>query len=167
MADTKYLDALLDAIKRTYDESIQSKNYFGITNGRERSMVFRIAHHLARDIENKEVFVDTEPTRCEGRVKRKPQTKRNNEGKPIIPDLIIHKRIDTGYVAVEFKCSTSNWYRDYKKLKYLTSKDSKPHYELGVFVYLANNMQDIEIKIFKDGLENTEMTNLYQNKFRR
>lgn len=153
MADTKYLDALLDAIKRTYDESVQSKNYFGITNGRERSMVFRIAHHLARDIENDNVFVDIEPTRCEGKVKR------NEEGKPIIPDLIIHKRINTGYVAVEFKCAKNYWKNDFKKLKCITtpkeqrknSNTSTPYYKLGVFVYLTNNKDDIQIRIYENG----------------
>lgn len=159
--NTTYLEALVDAIHFTYKESLQSQNYFGITNGRERSMVFRIAHHLAEDIEKHGAFVDIEPTRCEGRVKRKPQTKRDSEGNPIIPDLIIHKRIDTGFVAVEFKCyrNKREWQKDFDKLKCLTvpkklrenNNSSTPHYELGVFVYLTNNKDDIQIRIYENG----------------
>jgi hypothetical protein len=67
MADTKYLEALIEAIKFVYE---RSDGYFKTTEGRERSMVFRIAHHLAHNIENKEVFVDIEPTRCERKTKR-------------------------------------------------------------------------------------------------
>ena len=165
MADTKYLEALIDAIKFVYE---RSDGYFKTTEGRERSMVFRIAHHLAHNIENKEVFVDIEPTRCERK------TKRDSEGNPIIPDLIIHKRIDTGYVAVEFKCSRRYWKNDFNKLKCLTTPEeqrendnsSTPHYEIGVFVYLTNEIKNIEINIFTDGCENTELTDQYQNKFK-
>lgn len=158
MADTTYLKALISAICATYEESKQSQNYFEITNGRERSMVFRIAYHLARDIEDGDVFVDIEPTRCEGGVKRKPQTKRNEKGKPIRPDLVIHKRVDTGYLAVEFKCykRETEWSKDFKKLEYLTSKYSKPHYELGAFIYLTNNRNDLQIRIYENG---TDVTN--------
>lgn len=145
MTDTIYLETLIEAIRTTYEESEQSQNYFGITNGRERSMVFRIAHHLAKYIENGNIFVDIEPTRCEGDVKR------NENGPPIRPDLIIHKRIDTGYLAVEFKCAKNYWKNDFKKLEYLTTKDSKPHYELGVFVYLTNDLKNVQIRIYENG----------------
>ncbi len=151
MAETTYLKALVESIKFIYNHS---GDYFVSTEGRERSMVFRIAHRLANKIEGKyeDTFVDLEPTRCEGDVKR------NENGKPIRPDLVIHKRVDTGYLAVEFKCykRETEWSKDFKKLEYLTSKYSNPHYELGAFVYLTNNINDIQIKIYENG---TDVTN--------
>ena len=152
MNDVTILEAFKIAIIKAYKES---EDYFNPTNGRERSMVFRIAHHLARDIEKElDMFVDIEATRCNGRVKR-------IIGNTIArPDLIVHKREGKGYFVAEFKCnknSTQKLY-DYAKLSAFTFKDKPkylanccPTYEMGAFVYLGNRIDDIRITLFENG----------------
>lgn len=164
MADKKYLEALIAAIKFVYE---YSDGYFKTTEGRERSMVFRIAHHLANQIEGEGIFVDIEPTRCEDDVKRMSAIKTNETGNKIVPDLIIHKRKSTGYLVVEFKCYYDIYGRqnDFNKLVYLTKKGNRPHYKFGIFVYLTNKFENIEIHIFTDGCENTKLTDLYRRNF--
>ena len=94
-------EQLRKAIKYVYRNEHE---YFRTTDGRERSMVFRIAHRLANQLErergeNKEkIFVDIEATRCE------QCSKRDSDGNIIIPDLIVHLRDGTSYLVVEFKC---------------------------------------------------------------
>ena len=165
MADTKYLEALIEAIKFVYE---RSDGYFKTTEGRERSMVFRIAHHLANQIEGEGLFVDIEPTRCEDDVKRMLAIKTNEIGAKIVPDLIIHKRKSISYLVAEFKCyyDSDDWQKDFDKLVDLTKKGNIPHYEFGTFVYLTNKFENIEIHIFKDGCENTKLTKIYQEKFK-
>ena len=154
-----YLEALLDAIKFVYSHSGE---YFRSTSGRERSMVFRIAHHLANKIEGEGVFVDLEPTKCNG-INKTCQYEDENKEHRIIPDLIIHRRIRPGYLVAEFKCSPDNWEHDYDKLEKLTTTLAQrrndtnatytgtPYYELGVFVYLKNYSKEVKIDVFAHG----------------
>lgn len=152
-----YLEALVDAIKFVYNNS---DGYFKSTSGRERSMVFRIAHRLANQIEGEGVFVDLEPTKC-NHACQICQPKEDDEGHHIIPDLIIHRRIRPGYLVAEFKCSPNKWEHDCDKLKDLTTPHIKrndidhprntPHYELGVFVYLSNRPKEVQITVFARG----------------
>ncbi len=170
MADTQYLDDLIDAIKFVYE---RSDGYFKTTEGRERSMVFRIAHRLANQIEGEGLFVDIEPTRCNG-IKKTCQHEDDNKEHHIYPDLIIHKRNAEGCLVAEFKCSTDRWEHDEHKLECLTTPRlqrenrsiSTPFYRYGAFVYLTNKFENIEIHIFKDGCENTKLTKIYQEKFK-
>lgn len=176
MTNRLFLNDLIESIRFVYNNS---NEYFASTNGRERSIVFRIAHHLASEIENKKdfkyknTFVDIEPTRCENNVKKMINPKTDKKEKPIIPDLVIHKRFDVGYLVVEFKCTKRNWNNDFDKLMCLTtskelrvSKLSTPYYKLGAFVYLTNKLEDIKIKIFQNGRENEKLTEEYQSKFK-
>ena len=169
MAETTYLKALVESIKFIYNHS---GDYFVSTEGRERSMVFRIAHRLANKIEGKyeDTFVDLEPTKCNGRCKT---CRHEHDGKEhrIYPDLIIHQRNITGYMVVEFKCSEQKWEHDENKLKCLTTPKennnrSTPFYKLGAFVYLANELQDIEIHIYKNGKKDENLTKEYQIKLK-
>ena len=154
MTDTTYLKALVEAIKFIYNHS---GDYFVSTEGRERSMVFRIAHRLANKIEGKyeDTFVDLEPTKCNGICKT---CRHEHDGKEhrIYPDLIIHQRNITGYMVVEFKCSEQEWEHDENKLKCLTTPKennnrSTPFYKLGAFVYLANDLKNVQIRIYENG----------------
>ena len=150
--DTKILDLFKVAIIKAYKES---DDYFNPTEGRERSMVFRIGHHLASDIEKElEVFVDVEATRCNG------TSKRDNNEAIVVPDLVIHQRGGKGYFVAEFKCNRKKTEKDhdYAKLSIFTLKNKPkylkaccPSYEIGAFVYLGNHIDDIRITLFENG----------------
>lgn len=150
--DTKILDLFKVAIIKAYKES---DDYFNPTEGRERSMVFRIGHHLASDIEKElEVFVDVEATRCNG------TSKRDNNEAIVVPDLVIHQRGGKGYFVAEFKCNRKKAEKDhdYAKLSIFTLKNKPkylkaccPTYEMGAFVYLGNRIDDIRITLFENG----------------
>jgi hypothetical protein len=150
--DTKILDFFKMAIIKAYKES---DDYFKPTEGRERSMVFRVAHHLASDIEKElEVFVDIEATRCNGR------SKRDDNNAIVVPDLVIHQRRGKGYFVAEFKCNRKRAEKDhdYAKLSIFTLKNKPkylkaccPSYEMGAFVYLGNHIDDIRITLFENG----------------
>ena len=142
-----YLVALVDAIKFVYNNS---DGYFKSTSGRERSMVFRIAHRLANQIEGEGVFVDIEPTKCNDACKV-CHCEEDDEEHRIVPDLIIHHRNRQGYLVAEFKCSPDNWDHDYEKLINLTKTNHRPHYELGIFVYLSNHINKVQITVFARG----------------
>lgn len=165
-----YLEALKQAVIKTYRESQESNNYFCPTTGREQSIVFRIAHILANDIENHDIFVDIEPTRCSENESgiRDPKLMIVNSKKStsIRPDLIVHQRDGHGYLAVEFKCSNRCWDNDYKKLKYLTSRDADPRADIGVFMYLTSDGMRIETKVYKNGHEDEKLSESYQEQLR-
>lgn len=127
-------------------------SYFDSVRGRERSVVFRIAHNLANRIEGKEnIYVDIEANRCNGDVKR------NTEGNTIFPDLIVHKREGTGYLVAEFKCGNRNASKDFAKLELFTMDKRMyrnlnkfcPTYKLGIFVRLKDN--EVEYTLFENG----------------
>jgi len=159
MADTKYLDTLVDSIRAIYREE---KDYFSPMQGCEQAVQFRIAHRMADQIEHqtKDIKVDCEARKCNGYIK--VDKKR--------PDIIIHKRKSTDYLVVEIKCNKRNWNNDFDKLVRFTHKnkpnlsgDNVPTYELGAFVYLADNEQDKAIRIYENG---KDVTNEYPyNKF--
>lgn len=153
MEDICIIKELKKAIKDVYKDS---EGYFCPTKGRERSMVFRIAHHLANQIETKtDIFVDIEATRCNGR------TKRGDCEAIVKPDLIVHKRGGHGLLVAEFKCDRSSAKKNYDcaKLEFFTMdkrqskymKLSCPTYDLGAFVYLGNSLSDVEITLFANG----------------
>ena len=152
MEDITVFGALKDAIRTVY---LESGSYFKPTKGRERSIVFRIAHELANRIEDKlNLHVDIEPTRCNGITKRAEAI--------IVPDLVVHKRGGKGHLAVEFKCThnISDKEHDCAKLSLLTLEQKDyalkkccPTYNFGAFVYLANTLDKVEITIFVNGCE--------------
>ena len=67
-------------------------------------------------------------------------------------------------MVVEFKCSEQEWEHDENKLKCLTTpktlrennNQSTPFYKLGAFVYLADNKENVQIRIYENG---TDVTN--------
>ena len=89
-----YANELFNAIDDFY-KTVDEHEYFTEVEGRERGIVFRIAHILANKIEEKGVYVDCEANRCNGHSKIMPS---NNILQKLIktefitPDLIIHKR---------------------------------------------------------------------------
>ena len=146
----------LEQLKKSIQELYKTeKNYFTPVEGRERSIVFRIAHILANKIEldknlnTNDVFVDIEANRCNGDIKR------INLLHVIRPDLSVHKREGTGYLVVEFKCGNESEKDDYVKLRALTKEkdefysDYSPTYKLGAFIRLKNS--GVEYTLFKDG----------------
>lgn len=163
----RYLEELMNSVRYVYEKS---GDYFTSTKGRERSMVFRIAHRLAPRIEGEGVFVDIEATRCNDDVKRC----QNSDS--IRPDMIIHERNSTGYIVAEFKCyhDGAAWIHDFSKLEYLTtpkdqrenSNSSTPYYKLGLFIYLTDAEQDIQVRLYENG-ENVTDRNPYQRILRR
>ena len=153
---------VLSILKTTIEEFYKNeKDYFSFVRGRERSIVFRIAHKLADKIENEIklaennelIFVDIETNRCNGKIKR------NSIGDIIRPDLCVHKRNGTGYLVAEFKCCNTSSVNDFTKLELLTLPKEKytnlnrccPSYQLGVFVRLKDN--EVQLITFKDGKE--------------
>ncbi len=153
MIGISILEALKHAINKTYEES---DDYFNPSRGRERSMVFRIAHHLAMEIEERSnLFVDIEATRCNGAVKRLYGT-----NSIVRPDLIVHERNGKGYLVAEFKCNKNSAEKreDYAKLSLFTYKNKPkplanncPTYEIGIFVYLGCHEKDVRITLFNNG----------------
>ena len=153
------IDNILECLKTSIrDVYKKEKDYFTPIRGRERDIVFRIAHILANKIEkNREntehIFVDIEANRCNECIKT------NIQGEKIVPDLIIHVRNGTSYVVAEFKCSARDETEDKKKLKDMTTveksreqEDSKcPHYDLGVFIHLMD--EEVEYTLFENGKE--------------
>ena len=149
-----YANELFNAIDEFYKTEDEYK-YFADVKGRERGIVFRIAHILANRLESKHnVYVDCEANRCNGEVKS------IDICKPIL-DLIIHKRNSTSYVVVEFKVSENieALEHDYEKLEYLTndnrnenSKINSPTYDLGLSILLRNDGIR-EVKCFVNGKE--------------
>ena len=146
-----YAKELFNAIDEFY-KTEDEYEYFVKVDGRERGIVFRIAHILANRLEKKyNVYVDCEANRCNGDVKC------IDICKPIL-DLIIHKRNSTSYVAVEFKTSKRDIEHDYDKLKELTSykdedsNENSPTYDLGISILLGNDGIR-EIKCFVKGTE--------------
>ena len=149
-----YANELFNAIDDFYKTEDEYK-YFAEVEGRERGIVFRIAHILANRLERKyNVYVDCEANRCNGEVKS------IDICKPIL-DLIIHKRNSTSYVVVEFKVSENieALEHDYEKLEYLTndnrnenSKINSPTYDLGVSILLGDDGIR-EVKCFVNGKE--------------
>lgn len=157
------IDDILEYLKASIVDVYKSEgDYFNSVKGRERSIVFRIAHILANKIEGKDnIFVDIEANRCNGYVKR------NAEEHTIYPDLIVHKRDGKGYLVAEFKCGNYSSRKDFAKLELLTMdkkehqylKRDVPTYQLGVFVRLKND--EVEYTFFRNGKENkTEVTKL-------
>lgn len=154
------LEEFKSAIKKVYD---CSDGYFSPTKGRERSMVFRVAHHLANQIEEKlKLFVDIEATRCNGIAKRANVKRIIYNETIVVPDLIVHERKGKGYLVVEFKCHKDSEEKkhDCNKLKIFTTlvKDKDlskccPTYELGAFVYLGDTLDKVEITLFQNGAE--------------
>ena len=154
-----YANILFDAIKEFYEKE---KDYFYPAEGRERGIVFRIAHILSNRLENKySVYVDCEANRCNGDSKRVPANSFWREllkAEFITPDLIIHKRNGESYVAVEFKTSPRNMKHDYEKLAFLTADKGKylngsfPTYDLGLSILLGNDGIR-EVKCFVNGKE--------------
>lgn len=155
---SNYVNKLFDSIKEFYDKE---KNYFYPVEGRERNIVFRIAHKLASKIEDGDIFVDCEANRCNGHSKIMPS---NNILQKLIktefitPDLIIHKRNGKSYIAVEFKTSKRDMKHDYEKLAFLTADKGTylnqgfPTYDLGVSILLGNDKIK-EVKCFVKGEE--------------
>ena len=150
------IDNILEYFKTSImDVYKKEKDYFTPISGRERDIVFRIAHSLANKIEgNENIYVDIEANRCNGDVKR------NTERKTISPDLIIHKREGTGYLVAEFKCgNNNNPKKDFAKLELLTMdkkehpnlKGDAPTYLQGVFVHLKEN--EAQYTLFENGKE--------------
>ena len=145
------LEEFKSAIKKVYD---CSDGYFSPTKGRERSIVFRVAHHLANQIEEKlKLFVDIEATRCNGMTK-------SANGIIIVPDLIVNERRGSSRIVEKFKCTRNlqKKTKDCNKLKLFTNlnKDNAlskccPTYELGAFVYLGNTLDKVEITLFQNG----------------
>ena len=155
-----YANELFDAIDEFYKTE---DDYFAKVDGREQSVVFRIAHILANKIclERNEVFVDCEANRCNGDSKRVPANsfwKELLKAEFITPDLIIHKRNGKSYIAVEFKTSKRDMKHDYEKLAFLTAdkgeylNGSFPTYDLGLSILLGNNKIK-EVKCFVNGKE--------------
>lgn len=160
MDDNMYLISLLEAVRFVY---CNSGNYFSKSSGRERSMVFRIAHRLANVIEGEGIFVDIEATRCNYDTKRIGY-------KRIIPDLIVHKRFGQNILVAEFKCDKNNWDNDFEKLSNLTQyprqnenkSRNMPYYKLGIFVYLGDYLKDVHVIIYKNG-KNVTDNYVFQN----
>ena len=133
----------------------EEKDYFSPMQGCEQAVEFRIAHRMANLIESAEpdVNVDCEVRKCNGIIKIDDRR----------PDIVIHKRKDTGYLSIEIKCNKRNWINDFDKLVLFTHKnkpnlsgDNVPTYELGVFVYLTDKLEDIEFRIYENGIDTTE-----------
>jgi hypothetical protein len=152
MADTKYLEALIDAIKFVYEDEHQ---YFDKLKGCEQAVEFRIAHRMANFIESAEpdVNVDCEIRKCNGILKFAEKR----------PDIVVHKRKNIGYLVVEIKCDRRNRNNDFEKLELFTLVNKPnifstnvPTYELGVFVYLTDKLNDIEFRIYENGIDTTE-----------
>ena len=154
-----YANELFDAIDEFYKTE---DDYFAKVDGREQSVVFRIAHILANRLERKyNVYVDCEANRCNGDSKRVPANSFWREllkAEFITPDLIIHKRNGKSYIAVEFKTSKRDMKHDYEKLAFLTAdkgeylNGSFPTYDLGLSILLGNNKIK-EVKCFVNGKE--------------
>ena len=148
MTKNTIFDALKQSVLDIYKEDM---GYFKYKAGREQSIQFRIAYKMAKVIEPmyKDLFVDCEPTRCNGQ--RKIKGKR--------PDIIVHQRYKDkkGYLVIEIKCNKRNWENDFDKLKQFTNQanDSQncPTYMMGAFVYLGNTLDKVEITTFQNGAE--------------
>ena len=161
---------LLKEVQKSIDSFNKDREpYFHDIKGNERSVVFRIAHELAKSIEgNKEfpnIYVDIEPRRCNQRPKTNPTTNH-----PMTPDVIIHNRGGKGYIAMEFKCETPPTDDDKIKLQLLTTPREKrknlsnmnrcPKYEVGIMVHLKNvttrNNEPVSYIYYMDGNEISE-----------
>ena len=161
--EVELLKKLLNrAIKKMYDDDldlivVDDK----IIKKIERSMVFRIGTHLNDLLKGKlvnNISLDSEYNKHIGDIKR------GNE-KHIRPDLILHKRGIDSYnkMVIEFKGwwnKTSSDNADKSKLRYLTSKEHKYQYLLGVFVKLNEEHEKVNCDYFENG----EKTNKKSNK---
>lgn len=158
MTSDKLLNhVLLHAIQKFYKmDGILLENN---REGMERSCVFRIGVYLQQLID---CHIEFDGLNLDCEYNKSNEGRKLLDGEPVIPDLIIHKRNlnnpvtnDNNTMIIEFKGHWNhNEDNDYNKLRKFTLSSGEYGYQLGVFVRL--NMNDYELKYFKNGQEVAE-----------
>ena len=149
---------LKNILKRAINKFYQKDGILLENNleGMERSCVFRIGIYLQ---ELMDVHIEFNELNLDCEYNKSNTEQKTLCGKPVIPDLILHKRNlnnpitnDNNTMIVEFKGHWNhNEYGDYNKLENFTLQNGEYGYQLGVFVKLKEN--NYELKYFKNGQE--------------
>lgn len=119
----------------------------------ERAIVFRFGLYfyelLQKDDRFKQLNLDCEYNR-NGNQPKKLKSFKNGT----YPDIILHKRgsNDFNRAVIEFKGHWNNDYlSDFEKLKEFTKQRSVYNFDLGLFILLAKQREDVKITYFVDG----------------
>lgn len=112
----------------------------------ELAVSHRIAHYLEQEKNFKGMNLNFD---CEYD-KRQDQMKPGPDGKPMRPDILVHKRNEStnNIIAIEIKKDRNNKW-DREKLKYLTNQKELYKYKLGVFIYFPKDK--VKFRWFTDG----------------
>jgi len=168
---------ILDNFKKALNDFYKIDTNILGRNLHERTLANRMSIYLDKYFHEDDIYVDVEYNR-NGLDTKLAQLDRNCGPKKILPDIIVHKRIDgaiydderTNLLVIEMKkMNNSSVKRDDQKLKALTSdigtkyKDKYYvyHYVIGIFFRPSNELEKAEIIIYTDGSINSDLTKEY------
>jgi hypothetical protein len=131
------------------------------TDANERSISHRFAVHLEPlfpgwnvDCEYNRVGLENNPKRLE--VEKNEVPVDNLDGSRVFPDIIIHQRgintEDANLLVIEVKkANNADSTNDPAKLTAFTGKESKVHYQYGLFVQFTENGDIKKMERYQDG----------------
>lgn len=153
------LERLMMLVNESLDVLYSAEKYLFENNSSEQNKVFHFARYFIENMKKHDYYnvydVDCEYNRnCFDEKKYKAVVYEKVKHR-ILPDFVLHKRgrNNDNVLVVEFKNAKKMTESDYYKLKALTDKDGGYNYKLGLFIKFNKKREDVEIRMFINGME--------------